>query len=170
MGHEKAVRTSHFDPALEGEFRRIAGRLELWKCQQCGQCTAVCPSARHGGLRIREVLERAVEGAIDLSTDQAVWQCTMCNSCSERCQLGADPAEVVTLLRNLAVEHGNVPAHFAEEAKLFRATGAAFPCTGMTKKMRKELGLDDFKVSDRALEDTKKIVSCTRLGRVALEK
>jgi heterodisulfide reductase subunit C len=164
------VRVSRVDPELAEEFRRIAGQLELWKCHQCGQCTAVCPSARHGGLFTRELLERAAKGTLDLTTDKAVWQCAMCNSCSERCQLGADPAELLTLLRNLAAERGNVPSHFAEEARLFRQTGASFPCTGMTRKMRRELGLPEFRVSEKAMADLEAIVARTRLGRVVLEK
>lgn len=144
-------------------------QVELWRCHQCGQCTAVCPSGRHGGIRVREVLERAATGNLDVASDRDIWLCTMCNSCSERCQLGADPALVITLLRGSAAAKGNRPQHFLEEAKLFFSTGLSFPCTGMTKKLRKELKLPDLQMDERTLEETKVIISRTRLGRIKLE-
>ena len=61
-------------------------------------------------------------------------------ACSERCPSDADPGEVIALLRELAVQKGNRPQYFVDEAKRFLQTGICFPRTGMTKKMRKELG------------------------------
>jgi len=158
-------------PLVEEERLRSEklARLELWRCHQCGQCTAVCPSGKNGGIRTREVLERAANGTLDTASDEQIWQCLMCNSCSERCELDADPAEVITLLRNIAAEQGNLPDHFKEEAKLFLATGLSFPITGMTRKIRKELGLPDLAVDQRTVEEVKLIVAGTRLGRLRLE-
>jgi len=143
--------------------------LEVWRCHQCGQCTAVCPSGRHGGIRTRETMERAALGTVDPSTDEDIWLCTVCYSCSERCQLGVDPATVIASLREAASRQGNLPPHLKDEAKQFRSTALSFPNTGMTRKMRKELGLPDLAVSGKALEETKRIVSRTRLGRLKLE-
>jgi hypothetical protein len=77
---------------------------------------------------------------------------------------------VITLIRNLAAEVGNRPDHFAEEARLFVDTGLSFPKTGLTKKLRKEMGLDELEVDPSSLEDLKVIVGITRLGRVKLER
>jgi len=143
--------------------------LEVWRCQQCGQCTSVCPSGRYGGIRTRETIERAALGTIDLANDEDLWLCTMCHSCTERCQLGVDPATVIAQLREAASREGNLPSHFRDEAKQFKATALSFPNTGMTKKMRKELGLPELVVSDRALEDAKTIVKRTKLGRLKLD-
>ncbi len=143
--------------------------LELWRCDQCGQCTSVCPSRKNGGIRTRDVMERAANGTFDASLDEQIWRCLMCNSCSERCELDADPAEVITLLRNIAAERGNVPEHFKEEARLFLATGLSFPSTGMTKKIRREMGLPDLVVKEETIADVRRIVAGTRLGRVKLE-
>ena len=114
-------------------------------------------------------MERALIGAIDVASEESIWLCTMCNSCTERCQLGVDPASVICSLRNLAAEEGNSPDHFLSEARLFMETGMAFPMTGLTRKLRKEMGLDDLEVDERALEDVGKIVERTRLGRLRIE-
>jgi len=151
---------------LEGELQDALARMELWRCHQCGQCTPVCPSARHDGIRTREVMERASVGAMDLSKEVSIWQCLMCNSCSERCQLGVDPAHVITLLRNAAALQGNRPEHFAEELRLFKSTGMSFPRTGLTKKMRKEFSLPELEVSLETMDELSKLLERTKLGRL----
>ena len=143
--------------------------MELWKCHQCGQCTSICPSCRNGGIRTSEVMERALIGAIDPAIEDSIWQCTMCNSCTERCQLGVDPAGIINSLRNIAAESGNVPEHFVREARLFKTTGLSFPITGLTKRMREEMGLENIEVSDSAKDDLRKLISATRLGVLDLE-
>ena len=140
--------------------------MELWRCHQCGQCTGVCPSGRHGGIIPREVMERAAEEAIVLRDEESIWLCVMCNSCSERCQLGVDPSFVITLLRQAAAKAGNRPKHFADEAKLFQASGLSFPNTGMTRKLRKEMGLPELCVSQKTILEVRSIVKRTSMGRV----
>ena len=151
---------------LDKELQDALSRMELWRCHQCGQCTPVCPSARHDGIRTREVMERASIGAIDLGKDVPIWQCVMCNSCSERCQLGVDPAHVITLLRNAAAQRGNFPEHFAEELGLFKSSGMSFPRTGLTKKMRKEFSLPELEISPETMDELSKLLERTKLGRL----
>jgi len=157
------------DQFLEADLALQDIRAELSRCIQCGQCTFVCPSGRHGGIRVREVMERALGSDLDLSTDQEIWKCTMCHSCSERCQSGADPAAVFTILRMLASLKGNRPQHLIEEARLLRSTGMSFPRTGMTKKMRKDLGLPEGEISAETLSELQRIIDGTKMGRARLE-
>ncbi len=108
-------------------------------------------------------------GAIDLSVEKSIWACMMCQGCTERCQLGADPSLVITVLRNIAAEKGNRPQLYAEEAKLFIDTGLSFPRTGLTRKLRKEMGLDDVEVSEEVVGEIRHIVRRTGLGRLGFE-
>jgi heterodisulfide reductase subunit C len=163
------VKISVMDPSLPDALRKILPEMQLWKCHQCGQCSSVCPSYQHGGIRIGEIIERASVGALEVSRDPSIWLCMLCQGCTERCQLGANPATVITLIRNIAAASGNLPKHLAEEAKLFLETGLSFPQTGLTKKLRKEMGLKEVEVEDSSLRDLKLIVSRTRLGRLKLE-
>ncbi|MDD1767773.1 MAG: 4Fe-4S dicluster domain-containing protein [Methanomassiliicoccales archaeon] len=164
------MKVSIIDSALPDIIRKYLPNVDVWKCHQCGQCSSVCPSFRYGGIRTREVIERASIGALDPSKDPSVWLCMMCQGCTERCQLGVEPAMVITLIRNMAAESGNLPDHFAEEARLFIDTGLSFPKTGLTKKIRKEMGLDDIEVKSSTLEDLRTIIERTRLGRIKLER
>ncbi len=117
----------------------------------------------------REIMERAAEEALLLQEEESIWLCAMCNSCSERCQLGVDPAFVITLLRQAAASMGNCPRHFADEAKLFQTTGMSFPSTGMTRKLRKELGLPELCMSQKTVDEIRSIVRRTSMGRVDVE-
>jgi heterodisulfide reductase subunit C len=138
-------------------------------CQQCGECASVCPSQHHGGIRPAELMARVALGAVDPATDQQLWQCARCMACSERCPSDAGPGELIALLRELAVQRGNRPPYFVEEAKRFLQTGICFPRTGMTRKLRKELGLPDGEVTASALRDVAEISERTGLGRLKLE-
>jgi heterodisulfide reductase subunit C len=157
------------DATLKELLDSIDSTGELRKCHQCGQCSSICPSQRNGGIRTREVMELVLMGAIDPASDDSIWQCTMCNSCTERCQLGVDPASIINALRNLAASRGNVPDHFVKEARLFMTTGLSFPITGLTKKMREEMGLESLEITASAKEDLAKLIAATRLGDLDLE-
>lgn len=142
--------------------------IEALRCHQCSQCSGVCPSLGQGGINPREIMMRHAEGISEVD-GSVLWLCTMCHSCVERCQLEASPAELIKELRGRSAENGNVPKAFAEEAKLFQKTGLSFPNSGLTKKMRKELGLGDIVVETRTLEELTHLVQNSRLGRLRLE-
>ncbi|WP_019176126.1 4Fe-4S dicluster domain-containing protein [Methanomassiliicoccus luminyensis] len=157
------MRRTAEDPSVARDLNRGS---ELHRCQQCGACASVCPSQARGGIRPAELMARASLGAVDVRSERSVWLCAACMSCSERCPSGAGPGEVVARLRELASEAGNRPPYLGEEAKRFMQTGICFPKTGMTRKMRKELGLDDMEVSAEAVREVGEICRRTGLGRL----
>ncbi|OPY29920.1 MAG: CoB--CoM heterodisulfide reductase iron-sulfur subunit C [Methanomassiliicoccales archaeon PtaU1.Bin030] len=157
------VRRTAYDREMADWLGNVAPLALL--CQQCGGCAAVCPSQRHGGIRPAELMERAVSGSLDPIRESSLWLCARCMSCSERCPSGADPGEVIAHLRERAVVGGEVPAFLREEAQRFLTTGLSFPRTGMTRKMRKELGLPDGEVSAEAVAEAHEICQRTGLGR-----
>jgi heterodisulfide reductase subunit C len=158
------VRRTAADPQ---EADRLAHQVPpLLRCQQCGACGAVCPSQRHGGIRPAEVMARASVGSRDEGAERSLWQCARCLGCTERCPSDADPGEVIAQLRERAAREGAVPAFLADEAKRFIGTGMCFPRTGMTKKLRRELGLGDGEVSPRTMEEVGEIVRRGGLGRI----
>lgn len=151
------------DPELARLLERTAPRH--LQCQQCGGCAAVCPSQRHGGIRPAELMASALLGSCDSLEDDTLWLCARCMSCTERCPSDADPGTVIARLRERSAAKGKVPAFLQEEAQRFFTTGLCFPRTGMTRKMRRELCLEDGEVSAQALEESREICRRTGLGR-----
>jgi heterodisulfide reductase subunit C len=159
----KALRTG------TAELDRVLEERPIWKCQQCGLCSGICPSEKAGGIRPIDILTRASLGVLELDRERSLWLCAVCNSCTERCQMGVDPAEVIALLRGGAAGLGNIPKHFSEEAKLFIRSGLSFPNTGMTKKLRKDLGLDDLAIPPETMLELALLIKRTRLGEIRLD-
>jgi heterodisulfide reductase subunit C len=137
-------------------------------CHQCSQCSGVCPSFRQGGINPRDTVMRYVSGMGD-PRDPTLWLCTMCQSCTERCQMEVGPADLIQDLRSSAVQTGNCPKAFSDEARLFLRTGMSFPNSGLTKKIRKEMGLPDIQTDARTLEELTIISKRSRLGELKLD-
>ncbi|MFP4169799.1 MAG: 4Fe-4S dicluster domain-containing protein [Methanomassiliicoccales archaeon] len=164
------MRTSSFDPELPEELIQEDFAEFLRRCHQCGQCSSVCPSLRNGGIRPREVMERAITGTFELETDRSIWLCTMCNGCSERCEMGVNPAGVINALRRLSAQRGGAPDHLLSEVKLFKETGLAFPRTRLTSKLRGELDLEELEVDADTQDELDLIVKRTSMGRLPVER
>ena len=71
----------------------------VFKCISCGRCTAICPAAIFMDYKPHQIIhlvrlndERALES-------EAIWYCTSCLYCSERCPRDIDVARVMEALR-----------------------------------------------------------------------
>jgi heterodisulfide reductase subunit C len=113
-------------------------------------------------------MARAMVCSPDLLSE-VLWKCARCMSCSERCPSGAEPGEVIARLRESAAGKGGAPTYLVDEALRFMQTGTCFPRTGMTKKMRRDLGLPEGEVTERAVRESREIARRTGLGRLIHE-
>ena len=95
--------------SLPQEIRRRTG-INVATCYQCGKCSAGCPMAAEGDLRPHNVMRLAMTGRrADLMTDESIWLCLTCETCSARCPNGCDPARVIDAVREIAAESGVSP-------------------------------------------------------------
>ena len=60
------------------------------RCIECGSCTDVCPSARHGGI----VPEKTVKDVNEGREPVDVWKCLQCHRCSVACPQDIDIATI----------------------------------------------------------------------------
>lgn len=90
--------------SLAAWLHDVAG-LEPARCYQCGKCSAGCPMAAETTLRPHDVMRLVNLGQEErLLADPAIWLCLTCETCTERCPNGCDPARVMDALRELALE------------------------------------------------------------------
>lgn len=132
--------TPDSDPRWRGLDRN---RLNF--CIQCGRCTSACPLAVQIEYSPRHKLneERILEGGNLDETQRSVWTCLSCYSCHEACEQGVHTASVIRTIRQRLFELGEAPEGVKKVAQVFARTGMAFPVTGFTKKMRKDMDLGE---------------------------
>jgi len=80
----------------------------LKQCMQCATCVAGCPAARlyddfNPRMMMRDIYEGKLEELLD---GEGIWRCGQCFTCHARCPRGNSPANVVLILRRLAVLRG----------------------------------------------------------------
>lgn len=148
-----SMKTTKVDKALREELGAKEFTSMLTLCEQCGVCSGICPLSKLTDFRVRKMILKAGLGDDSLIESPDLWLCTMCYACLERCRSGIQVPEVISVLRTLAAKEGHLPNSTSKVAKLFLKTGYAFPISGLTAKMRKELGLGELKVDKTAVKD-----------------
>lgn len=160
------MKTTKVDRALREKLGEKEFTSMLTMCEQCGVCSGICPLSKLTDFRVRKIVLKAGLGNNDAIESSDLWLCTMCYACLERCRAGLQIPDIISVLRTLAAEDGRVPDSTSKVAKLFLKTGHAFPISGLTKKMRKELGLDELKVDDGAMEEVNRLAKKTGFKKI----
>ncbi len=139
----KNVQPLRVDPSFKNEVLREHDGETLKTCFQCGTCTSSCPTARFSeSYRPRTVLRMAQLGLRQkVLPSPTLWLCTACFTCTDRCPQGVEVANVLRVLRNLAVKSGEVPVIFRELASSINETGYAYKIPEIRHKKRAETGL-----------------------------
>ncbi len=112
-------------------------------CYACGTCAAGCPARRvNPGYNPRKIIRMLVlNEARSLLEKDSIWLCSSCYTCQERCPQGIKITDLITALRNLAVERGRSPSGVAMQANLVRSQGRLYALDEFDDKKRKKAGL-----------------------------
>ncbi|MDY6861753.1 MAG: 4Fe-4S dicluster domain-containing protein [Thermodesulfobacteriota bacterium] len=83
---------------------------DIYKCYQCGKCTAGCPVASDMPHKPSQIMRFIQLGFKDMILNsKTIWMCASCETCSERCPKGIDIAKIMDTLRVLCREEGYKP-------------------------------------------------------------
>jgi heterodisulfide reductase subunit C len=97
------------DPQFKNQVTVRPGGEKALNCFLCGTCTAGCPVS---GLR-KEYNPRQMMRMIQLGMKEKllaspeIWQCRQCHVCVAHCPQDVRFADVIRVIRQLAVEAGN---------------------------------------------------------------
>ncbi|MDA8064966.1 MAG: 4Fe-4S dicluster domain-containing protein [Thermaerobacter sp.] len=94
--YERMTQDPRFEDAYQG-------------CLSCGTCESLCPAGQFYDYNPREVVEatgRADEAELRNWLENKIWYCAQCCSCKFRCPRGNSAADLVMILRDIAVEKG----------------------------------------------------------------
>jgi Fe-S oxidoreductase len=128
-GHRTPV-----DGFLERRERQLEIRLdlasrfnvrELEKCLACRACEADCPvAAVHADFSPTAIIGEILAGDLDGVVERgALWSCTECYTCYERCHSRLGMAEVFRSLKRMAQESDRVPSAITVAYETFLRAG-----------------------------------------------
>lgn len=130
---------------------RLVGEMNAEVCEQCGKCSSACPVSKEiEGFNPRQLIAKVSTGRLDeLLKGDAIWTCTTCLKCRERCPEEISPYDVILILRNLAYRAGyNYPKGYDDFVEGVKESGyVSGPLTVRIrdggKMSRGDLGLPD---------------------------
>jgi heterodisulfide reductase subunit C2 len=107
------------DPDFKNQVALKPGGENAANCFLCGTCTAGCPvSSLNSGYSPRRIMRMLLLGMKDeLLNMPELWQCSQCHTCVAHCPQDARPADVIRVLRQIALEEGCYTKEFAEEVE-----------------------------------------------------
>ena len=139
--HREYMTDEDFDQEF---FQNIERKSNIWKCIQCGTCTASCESGRWTALKTRSIVRKVVLGDLSVLDDPDIWLCTTCYQCYERCPRDVRPTDVIMELRNYATKRGNISPNHRAVVGYLKNTGHAVPINDEVRQRRVELGLEEL--------------------------
>jgi heterodisulfide reductase subunit C len=153
--------------------REITNRLggeTITFCYQCGTCASSCPVAKiTERFNPREVIRLALLGEREeVLSGGAIWLCSSCYNCQERCPQKVEIADVIYALRNIAIQEGNIPNIYSEFAVGLLNEGRIVPISKFVEKKRPDFGLPPLKPT--GVDALKKILSATGFDKIQRKK
>ena len=97
------------------ELEKAVRLMNSEVCDQCGKCSSACPVTKEiEGFNPRQLVTKIALGQIDeVLAEEAIWTCTTCLKCRERCPEEISPYDIILALRNLAYRRGlNYPVGY----------------------------------------------------------
>ena len=152
---------------LDPEFVRAiieAGGENVFSCFQCGTCTAGCPAGWKTAYKIRSIIRKSLLGLKkEVISDPAIWNCTTCYICHDRCPRDVRPTEVIKTIRNIAVKEGYMLDPHKTVAHVTLKTGHAVPINDQFADLRHNLGLT--RLPPNASSNKKAIIDLKKLAK-----
>ncbi|UCE75197.1 MAG: (Fe-S)-binding protein [Methanomassiliicoccales archaeon] len=108
------------------------------RCEQCGTCTASCPTKEVSDFNIRKLVRHL---QLEIHDDPEFlgkypWLCTLCFRCKELCTEGLEIPRLVWALRELALEKGASPKEVSELLETVRSENSPYILKGREKTSR----------------------------------
>lgn len=146
MLDQLAIKDKDLDKHFRYEIAEKVGAKTLLKCIQCGVCSSGCTVTEYVDMQPHRVVASCLLGLKDkVLSSQAIWTCSLCHRCTERCPKGVDYSFILALLRNLAADEGKIPKEYSSTVDVISENGFVVPFTGRMKdninRRRKNMGL-----------------------------
>ena len=103
------IEISKADPKFKNEVAERPGAENLKKCFSCGTCTGGCPVFHvEFGYNPRKIIRMILLGLRDeVLSSKMIWLCQRCYACTANCPQNVSFADIMTVLRDMAIEEGH---------------------------------------------------------------
>jgi len=164
---------SDLDRDFRYEISEKVGAKSLLKCIQCGVCSSGCTVTEYVDMQPHRVVASCLLGLRkEVLSSQAIWTCSLCHRCTERCPKNVDYSFILALLRNMAVKEGRIPKEYSSTVEVIYDNGFVVPYTGGLKdnidRRRNRMGLPEIVPPN--LDEIRFIIKETGLGDLVKEK
>ena len=165
MTDKELLTDANRDKEFTAEF--IDAGIETVKhCFQCGTCGGSCPSGRRTPYKVRQIVRKCLLGLKEeVISDDALWMCTTCYTCQERCPRSVKIVEIIKKARNVAAHAGYMALAHKKTGLFVIKTGHGVPINDATKALRSKIGLSELPATTHsfpeALEEVQKICEIT---------
>ncbi|MHA1681333.1 MAG: 4Fe-4S dicluster domain-containing protein [Promethearchaeota archaeon] len=162
------VNVNDLDLDFRHELSNMINGESLLNCIQCGVCSSGCTVSEWMDLQPHLVVSSLLLGMKDrVLNSKAIWTCSLCHRCTERCPKSVDYSFLLALLRNLAMKGGNAPPEYLVDLTNIHSAGFALPMNDMMAKSvnrrREKLNLPPLAAAD--VDTIRKIIEITGLNR-----
>jgi heterodisulfide reductase subunit C len=173
MTEEKVISSNDLEHDLRYQISEQVGAKTLLKCIQCGVCSSGCTVSKYIDLQPHRVVASLLLGLKDvILSSNAIWTCSLCHRCTERCPKGVDYSFILALLRNMASKEGKVPKEYSGTVEVISENGFVVPYSGGMKKTidrrREKMNLPE--IISPNLEEINFIINETGLGNLIKKK
>ena len=150
---KELLNDSNRDPDFTAEF--IDAGIETVKhCFQCGTCSGGCPSGRRTPYKVIQIVRKCLLGLKEeVITDDALWMCTTCYTCQERCLRSVKIVEIIKKARNVAAHAGYMAKAHKMTGVFVLNTGHAVPINDEVKALRAKIGLPEVPPTTHAFPE-----------------
>ncbi|GAB4305377.1 MAG: CoB--CoM heterodisulfide reductase subunit C [Promethearchaeota archaeon] len=167
------VDVSTLELGFRHKLSEMMGHDSLKNCISCGVCSSGCTVSEYIDYPPHRVVALLLLGFKDkVLQSRAIWTCSLCHKCAERCPKDVEYSLLLALLRNLAVRSGNVPEEYLRTLNTMLDGGLALPYTGFIKsgveRKRAKMGLPPL--SDPAVDEVRKVLELTGLTKLVQTK
>lgn len=122
------IQISKSDPKFKYEVAGKPGAENIKKCFSCGTCTSGCPVFQvESGYNPRKIIRMILLGLRkEVLSSKMIWLCAQCYACTANCPQEVSFADIMTVLRDMAIEEGHASPDILEKIETITAAASEF--------------------------------------------
>jgi heterodisulfide reductase subunit C len=143
------IETAQLDPNFKFEIAANPDGEQIFYCYQCGTCSATCPVQDAFDILPHQIIQKSLLGfREEVLNSKAIWICSTCFGCTERCPQRVNLSSVLFAIKNIATREKDMPDAFKTLIKNIFEMGRIDEVGDFENEDREDLGLPELEEPD----------------------